>query len=95
MRGPANLVKPTSGKRLRQKTWEEDLLFPVMSDPSLRVEELLADEKANNWMITFPLLATGKVFQRVNQTECRLVKRIMKECRTSCNQHTKGTVGGN
>ena len=50
-----------------------------MSDPSLRVAEPLADEKANNRMITFPLLATGKVFQRVNETECRLVKQIMKD----------------
>ena len=60
MSGPADLVTPVSGKRLRRKTREE-----------------------------------GKVFHRVNDTEDRLVTQIVNECRTSCNQHAKDTVGGN
>jgi len=41
------------------------------------------------------VLATGKVFHRVNDTEDRLVTQIVNECRTSCNQNATGTVGGN
>jgi len=44
---PADLVTPVSGNRSRRKTREENLLFPVMLDSSLRVAAPLADEKAS------------------------------------------------
>lgn len=50
----ADKFKPNSGKRLRQKTREENIRFPVMSDPLLEVAEPMTDEKANNWLVTFP-----------------------------------------
>ena len=54
MNGPVDPFMPISGKRLRRKTREEDLLFPVMSDPLAQVAEVSTDEKANNWLVTFP-----------------------------------------
>ena len=41
------------------------------------------------------VLATGKVFHRVNDTEDRLLTQTVNECRTSCNQNATGAVGGN
>ena len=50
----ADNLQPISGKRLFKKTREEELRFPVLSDPLLRMAEPLANEKANNWLVTFP-----------------------------------------
>ena len=54
MSGPADPLMPVSATRLRRKTREDELLFPVMSDPLMQMEEPSKNEKADNWMVTFP-----------------------------------------
>lgn len=54
MRQGAVVLKPVSGTRLFRKTSEWELRMPIMSDPLLRMMEPGANDKAMNWMITFP-----------------------------------------
>ena len=53
MSAPAGPLLPISGKRLYRKTREDELLFPVMSDPLMQAEAS-TDEKASSWLVTFP-----------------------------------------
>ena len=54
MSGTADPLVPVSAKRLHRKTREDELLFPVMSDPLMQMDEASKDEKADNWMVTLP-----------------------------------------
>ena len=43
--GPVDPLMRVSATRLRRKTREDELLFPVMSDPLMQMEEASENEK--------------------------------------------------